>query len=324
MTSLTEIQHHLAQPMAQLNAMIATATQSSSPLMNSILENYLSVKGKQLRPMLVLLSAELFGGVNQVSLSAGASMELLHNATLIHDDVIDQSSTRRGKPTINSMWDNHISVLVGDFMITAALECCANSGNINIIKALARVGSELSTGEINQIDTARHRNITEAEYMKIVSSKTASLFETCVEVGALSAGATSQQTKAIMQYAKLLGICFQIKDDTFDYFDNDKVGKPTGNDLLEGKVTLPLIYALSRTELPHHHAMNTLVAKDVLNPNDVAQLVAFARNSGGIDYAYSVMQQLRNEAVSHLKCYGENNTTEALIALFDYIIAREL
>ena len=323
MTELSDIKATLQPELDRLNGIITATLQSDTELMNSIVEQYLRTKGKQLRPLLVLLSGRLFGGINERVLYAGAAIEMLHNASLIHDDVIDQATERRGVATISSVWSNHVAVLVGDFFVTGALRCAVRTGDSRILDTLAEMGGELSLGEINQYDNARTRDIDEDAYMTIISKKTASLFESCVAVGGYAQHAPEQALADLRRYARLMGICFQIKDDTFDYFDDPAVGKPTGNDLREGKITLPLIYALQRTDLAEHRQMRQLARKEQLTAVDIDCLVAFAKQAGGIDYAYATMQRLRTEAEAILAPYRPNDTIEAFRQIFAFIIQRK-
>ena len=323
MAKLKELKSKLQPELDKLNAIIKSTLQSDTELMNNIVEQYLRTKGKQLRPLLVLLSGQLFGGIDEKVLYAGAAIEMLHNASLIHDDVIDQATQRRGMSTINSVWSNHVAVLVGDFFVTGALRCAVKTGDVRILNTLATMGGDLSLGEINQYDNARTRNIDEATYMNIISKKTASLFESCVAVGGYARQADDDKIDDLRRYARLLGICFQIKDDTFDYFDDPDVGKPTGNDLREGKITLPLIYALQRTDMAEHDRMQQLAHKEELDTNDIEQLVEFAKKAGGIDYAFSTMERLRSEADEILDAYMPNDTIESFKGIFAYIIQRK-
>ena len=325
MISLDKIRASVTDELAQLNQIIATTLHSDTELMNSIVTRYLLTKGKQLRPLLVLLSGRLFGGINERVLYAGAAIEMLHNASLIHDDVIDQATERRGVETISSVWTNHVAVLVGDFFVTGALRCAVKAEDTRILEALALMGGDLSLGEIHQYDNARNHNIDEQTYLTIISKKTASLFESCVAVGGYAQNADGRQLDALRHYARLLGICFQIKDDTFDYYDDKAVGKPTGNDLREGKITLPLIYALQRADMPEHDAMNALVRKEQLTTADIENLVEFAKRAGGIDYAYSTMQRLRAEADQMLdEAFDASDTIDAFKLIFKYIIDRNI
>ena len=323
-TSLKHIQDQLAPELEALNDIIVTTLASSSELTNSIVTSYLKNKGKLLRPIVTLLSARLFGGINDKALQGAAALEMLHNASLIHDDVIDEATERRGEATINSVWSNHVAVLVGDFFVTGALRCGVATGDGRILSALADMGRDLSLGEIDQVDIARNHNIDEDTYMEIIRAKTASLFECCAAVGGYANDAPQTAIDELRRYARLLGICFQIKDDTFDYFNDPIVGKPTGNDLREGKVTLPLIYALRRDDMPEHDGMLALINKETLTSEDIDRLVDFAKRAGGIEYAYDTMVRLRDEASAILSPFQPDETVDLFREIFDYVIDRRL
>lgn len=323
-TSLKHIQDQLAPELEALNNIIVTTLASSSELTNSIVTSYLKNKGKLLRPIVTLLSARLFGGINDKALQGAAALEMLHNASLIHDDVIDEATERRGEATINSVWSNHVAVLVGDFFVTGALRCGVATGDGRILSALADMGRDLSLGEIDQVDIARNHNIDEDTYMEIIRAKTASLFECCAAVGGYANDAPQTAIDELRRYARLLGICFQIKDDTFDYFNDPIVGKPTGNDLREGKVTLPLIYALRRHDMPEHDEMLALINKETLTSEDIDRLVDFAKRAGGIEYAYDTMVRLRDEASAILSPFQPDETVDLFREIFDYVIDRRL
>lgn len=322
MGGMKKIQENIAPDLAKLNGIITTALESNSALMRQIVNKFLESKGKQIRPILVILSGRFFGEVNEKVLNAGAAIELLHNASLIHDDVIDESKERRGQPTINRIWDNHISVLVGDFFVSAALACAVKTESHRITAVLSRLGRELSLGEMSQIDNARQHNIDETTYFDIIRHKTASLFMCCVEVSGHATGADERELADLMKFTELLGLCFQIKDDIFDYFEDKSIGKPTGNDLREGKVTLPLIYALSKDSAAAREKMVELVKQNELSTEDIATLIEYAKAEGGIDYAYSTMERLRDEAFAILDTYPEKEVTEDFKSLFNYIIKR--
>ena len=310
--------------LAAMNDIIVTTLTSNSELTNNIVTSYLQNKGKLLRPIVTLLSAKFFGGINEKALQGAAALEMLHNASLIHDDVIDEATERRGLPTINNVWSNHVAVLVGDFFVTGALRCGVATGDGRILSALADMGRDLSLGEIDQVDIARNHNIDEATYMDIIRAKTASLFECCAAVGGFANDAPITSIDELRRYTRLLGICFQIKDDTFDYYNDPIIGKPTGNDLREGKVTLPLIYALNRTDMPEHDEMLALVNKETLTGDDIDRLIDFAKRAGGIDYAYEKMEHLRDEANDILSPYSPDETIEQFREIFDYVIERKL
>ena len=322
MGEVKKIQENIADDLSSLNDIIKKALESNSALMHQIVSKFLESKGKQIRPILVILSGRFFGGVNNKVLNAGAAIELLHNASLIHDDVIDESKERRGKPTINRIWDNHISVLVGDFFVSAALHCAVQTENHRITAVLSRLGRELSLGEMDQIDNARQHSIDEESYFNIIKHKTASLFKCCVEVSGHVNNANEKELADLMQFTEILGLCFQIKDDIFDYFEDKAIGKPTGNDLREGKVTLPLIYALSKKDAPQHNEMVALAKKNELSNEEIATLIEFAKNEGGIEYAYATMERLHNEAFAILDSYRERPVIDDFKTLFNYIIAR--
>lgn len=320
MTTLTQIQQAIAPELDKLNTCIARELQSSNDLMNQVVDNYLKAKGKQIRPIMVILAAKMYGNTNLHVINAAAAVELLHNASLIHDDVVDDSKTRRSRPTVNAVWDNHIAVLVGDFFVSTSLHLAISTGDIRIIDSLARLGRLLSLGEIDQIYNARYHRVEEDAYFEVITRKTASLFMSCVEMGAYATGASDSEVKRIREFARLLGQAFQIKDDIFDYFSDETIGKPTGNDLREGKITLPLIHALT-SHHPKATDMAEMSRRDVLTSDEINQLIEFAKEAGGIDYAYATMERLRDEAMQYLDM--SNPVSEDFIKLFDYIIERK-
>lgn len=323
MTNFDEIRDLISSDLERLQKIIKQSLSSNSPLLNEIVDKYLETKGKQIRPIIVVLSAKFFGAeVSDGVLCGAASVELLHNASLIHDDVIDETKQRRGHDTINNTWDNHIAVLVGDFFVSNALACAIRTNDFRVISTISELGKELSTGEIDQIDVATHHSIDEQTYFSIINKKTASLFQSCVKVGGYSVGASDIDIANLSKFVELLGLSFQIKDDIFDYFKDDAIGKPTGNDLREGKVTLPLIYALSHTESPRHEEMRRLADSDSLTTEQIETLIDFAKAEGGIEYAYATMERLRAEARSILEPYPDNEAKRAFLSLFDYIIKR--
>lgn len=323
MDQLSIIQKRLENELREMNEIIQSSLSTSNNLMNEVVTNYLSVKGKQIRPIMVILSAGLFGNVNNHVLHAGAALEMLHNASLIHDDVVDETSLRRGRATVNASWGNHIAVLVGDFFVSNALAAGIRTGNIEIISALSDLGKELSLGEIDQICNVREHHFDEESYFKMIRKKTASLFMNCVKMGAEAAGAAGDEYKPLFDYAELLGLCFQIKDDIFDYFEDSRIGKPTGNDLREGKVTLPLLYALANA--PHNVAtpMKELIKRGDLSDAEISGIIEFAKEYGGIDYAYARMREMQKVADILLAGYPDSEWKQSFRDLFEYIIARD-
>lgn len=324
MTTLESIQKSISPELKMLNERIVDALSTSNQLMNEVVETYLKTKGKQIRPILVMLSAKMFGSIDENVISAAAAVEMLHNASLIHDDVIDETKERRNNPTINCIWDNHIAVLVGDYFVSAALQQAISTQDPRIIAALSQLGAILSLGEIDQIYNAQSHILSEEAYFNVIKAKTASLFVACVAMGGYAVKASDAEIEKLKQFTNLLGLCFQIRDDVFDYFEDKKVGKPTGNDLREGKITLPLLHVLLNESLPLHKEMLALSHKDNLTTEEIATLINYAKNNGGIEYAYEKMTELRNRAVEIIEQLPDNEAREAFIAILDYIIARDL
>ncbi len=324
MTDIQTIRRSLAPDLESINALIAESLSSTNPLINEVIGRYLGHKGKQLRPMMVILTARLLNATaTQRLIASAASIEMLHNASLIHDDVIDQSSTRHGVPTINTIWDNHIAVLVGDYFVSAALQLVISTGDLRAIGTIASLGRLLSTGEMDQIHNATNHSLSEASYFETITHKTASLFVACVEMGAYASDADERTLDIMRRFARLFGQCFQIKDDIFDYFHSDSLGKPTGNDLREGKVTLPLLYALSLTDHPEHDKINGLLTRGSLSDEEIAGIIDFTIRVGGIEYAEATLRRLRDQAAGILAELGPDADTTWLLTLLDYIISRD-
>ncbi|MDE7462949.1 MAG: polyprenyl synthetase family protein [Muribaculaceae bacterium] len=324
MQPFEEIQKRLRPELDRMNEIIRQTLSTPNELMNQIVSQYLTVKGKQIRPVLVILSASFFGRVTEDTLYAGASLEMLHNASLIHDDVVDETSLRRGNPTINSEWGNHLAVLVGDFFVSNALAAGIRTGHLGIISALSDLGKELSLGEVDQICNVRDHNFDEESYINMIRKKTASLFMNCVRMGGETAGATPEQTAPIVEFAEHLGLCFQIRDDIFDYFDDARIGKPTGNDLREGKVTLPLLYALANaSDRRQAEEYKKLISRGNLSNEEIENVVEFAKANGGIEYAYDYMLQRRDKAITLLEQYPPSEWRDSFRDLFDFIIERD-
>ncbi len=319
---LSTIQQSIAVELKKLNERIASQLATTNPLMDAVVTNYLRTKGKQIRPIIVMLCAKMFGDINDNVISAAAAVELLHNASLIHDDVVDNSSMRRNAPTINSVWDNHIAVLLGDFFVSTSMQQAITTGDVRIIEALCELGRRLSMGELDQIYSARFHNLTEDAYFRIISYKTASLFVACARMGCYAVGAPEEEIDRMSRFAELLGQAFQIRDDVFDYFDGN-VGKPTGNDLREGKITLPLLHVLLDENLEHHDAMLELSRREQLAEPEIEILMAYARRHGGIRYAYETMERLRARAAEIISECPPSSAAQSLLEIFDYIIERK-
>ncbi len=322
-TTIEKIRFHLSDELASMNVIIRTSLSTSNPLMGRVVDQYLRTKGKQIRPLLVLMSAHLFGEINDSTLHAAASLEMLHNATLIHDDVVDNAEYRRKTPTINKDFDNRIAVLVGDFFVSTALQEAIRTKEMTAVLSVAELGKELSLGEIDQISNARDRAIDEKRYFEVIGKKTASLFMKCAKMGAETTRASKEEINCLIEYARLLGLCFQIKDDIFDYFEDKEVGKPTGNDLRENKISLPLIYAVNSSEGDESDRMRSLLQRGELTDEEIAMLITFAKEKGGIDYAYKVMERLRKEGDGILQKLPDNEWRSYFADLFDFTISRD-
>ena len=316
------LKERLAPELEAMNSLMRGSLNTDDPLMRTVVDQYLQTKGKQIRPILVLMSAKLFGGVNECTLHAAASLEMLHNASLIHDDVVDNSFFRRGKPTLNRDFDNRIAVLTGDFFVSNSLAEAIRTDDLRAISAIASLGKELALGEIDQISNARECSFDEDKYMDVISKKTASLFMNCIKLGAESADASEELVADAVEYGRLLGLCFQIKDDIFDYFEDKEVGKPTGNDLRENKVSLPLLYAIRTAPAAESEKMKSIIRRGDLSDEEIATLIESAKKMGGIDYAYSVMERLRRESEDILRCLPDNEWRISFAELFDFTIMR--
>lgn len=323
MNDMKKIQECLGPELDEMNAIIVETLRTSNQMMDDIVTRYLKIKGKQIRPILVILSARMFGSVSREVLLAGAALEMLHNASLIHDDIVDETALRRGMPTINATMGNHIAVLVGDYFVSNALAAGIRTGDIRVISALSALGKELSLGEIDQICNARDHALDESSYFGMIRQKTASLFMNCVRMGAELGGATQEDLEKLVRYAELLGLCFQIKDDIFDYYEDTRIGKPTGNDLREGKVTLPLLYALRTAPEPEARPMRDLLLEGTLSGDDINRLIEFAKAHGGIDYAYFRMRDMQREGEKILSTLPNTESRKAFGNIFDFIISRD-
>lgn len=316
------LKERLAPELEAMNSLMRGSLNTDDSLMRTVVDQYLQTKGKQIRPILVLMSAKLFGGLNKSTLHAAASLEMLHNASLIHDDVVDNSFFRRGKPTLNRDFDNRIAVLTGDFFVSNSLAEAIRTDDLRAISAIASLGKELALGEINQISNARECSFDEEKYMDVISKKTASLFMNCIKLGTESADASEEMVADAVEYGRLLGLCFQIKDDIFDYFEDKEVGKPTGNDLRENKVSLPLLYAIRTAPAAESEKMKGIIRRGDLTDEEIATLIEFAKETGGIDYAYSVMEGLRRESEAILSRLPDNEWRGYFADLFNFTIMR--
>lgn len=302
----------------------AEALSTDNPMLESVNEYVLQKSGKQLRPMLVLLSAKLCGKVNQSTIYGALSLELLHTASLIHDDVVDDTLERRGKPSVNARWTNKIAILSGDYILSKSLGCATSTNNLSILKSIANIGMQLSDGELLQLVNARISESSEANYFNIIRKKTALLFSTCSEVGGLSVNADEQALAHLRNFGEYLGICFQIKDDIFDYFEDIQIGKPTGNDIRDGKVTLPLIYALMNSQGEIRENVLSMVNNRDFSIENIQTITRFAHENGGVDYALKQMEMYKNKAIEELNGFADSDVKKSLVLSAEYSASREI
>ena len=292
-----------------------------NPLLREIILHVNKQRGKQMRPMMVLLFGKMFGEVSDTTYSAALALELLHTASLVHDDVVDDNMQRRGQASVNAIYNNKLAVLVGDYLLSTALVFTGRCGDPRITNIVGALGQTLADGEIFQMFHSHEKLVSEEVYFEIIRKKTASLFSSCAEIGALSAGAQPNEADRARQIGEYIGICFQIRDDIFDYYSND-VGKPTGNDMREGKLTLPIIYAVRTEGDDRIREMINRLKSGELSEAEIGDLIEFAKAKGGIEYAERTMQEYRQKAIDLLPANIDEDIRSAIIAYMDAVINR--
>ena len=322
MDYLATIQAPIRQEIDDFSVYFKQQFTSNVDLLNSALSYISESAGKLMRPMLVLLVAKSLGKVTERAFAAASAMELLHSASLLHDDVIDDSDKRRGRPSLNIAFNNNIAVLTGDYLFSQALNNAAKTGDIRIIEELAKLGKELSSGEVMQVELEKEGTYSEENYFKVIYNKTASLFVCSALCAVYSADGNDKYASAFENYGKCVGMCFQIKDDIFDYFNND-IGKPTGSDMREGKITLPALYVLNNSKntvlIPIKEKLSNGINLDEL---EIETLIDIAKNEGGVEYANASIEKFRTEAIISLPKDISPDLYEALVAYLDYVINR--
>ena len=301
-----------------------TSLEHQDGLLSQVLMFIKQRSGKRMRPMLMLLVAKAFGRVSEVTQHAAIGLELLHTASLVHDDVVDESGERRGQASVNAFYDNKVAVLVGDYILSTALLHVSYTSSDRIVSGLAELGRTLSDGEILQLENISNQTISEEAYYEVIKRKTAALFEACTEIGALSVGASKDDVEQARLFGLHLGMAFQIRDDIFDYYESNDIGKPTGNDMAEGKLTLPVIHAVLATDNGAMKDLALKVKKGEVTPEEVAQLVAFTKENGGIEYAEAKMREFKNKAIGFIEeKIQDAEIKQALSAYLDYVIERK-
>lgn len=324
MDKLAAIRQPVLQEMAQYKALFDNALTHDDDFLGQALDYVRRRQGKMMRPLLVVLMARELGDVSVDSLRSAVTLELLHTASLVHDDVVDESGERRGQRSVNAVYDNKVAVLVGDYLLSTSLLQAAMTGNIGVVEIISRLGGTLSEGEIYQLANIRNEAITEEAYFHIIHHKTAALFAACAELGAISADADAEYVARAKRFGEIVGLCFQIRDDIFDYYADNRIGKPTGNDMREGKLTLPAIYAINNADNQEVRALAMRVKNGEATADDIAALVDYTKAHGGIEYAQRRMEELHAQALSLLDSWHNAEVREALRGYIDFVVERSL
>ena len=325
MDYLSLIKQPIEAELADFIELFNKSMEHSDGLLAQALDHIRQRAGKRMRPMLILLMARNFGKVTEVTQHSAVGLELLHTASLVHDDVVDESGERRGQASVNATYNNKVAVLVGDYILSTALLHVSYSHSEEIVRYLAELGRVLSNGEILQLNSISNEEISEDVYYQVIKQKTAALFSACAGIGALSANASPVAVEEAKRFGENLGIIFQIRDDIFDYYDSKEIGKPTGNDMAEGKLTLPVIHALKSTDDAEMMKLARKVKSHEITIEEIARLVAFTKENGGIEYADKRMWDFHAECMNFLDTYVEDKDIyDALKAYLDYVIERKM
>lgn len=324
MDYLATIRRPIATEMNDFVVLFNESLTHGDGLLEHVLSHIRKRGGKRMRPMLILLSAKNYGEISEVTQNAALGLELLHTASLVHDDVVDESSERRGQASVNATYDNKVAVLVGDYILSTALLRVALSNNHQIVQQLAELGRTLAAGEILQLSNISNQEISEEIYYQVIDKKTAVLFEACAGLGAISVGVNNEEVEKAKKFGHNIGMIFQIRDDIFDYYDSKEIGKPTGNDMTEGKLTLPVIYALNHSDLQSMHQLAKKVKLGTINADEIAVLVEFTKQYGGIEYAERKMEEFAKEAQKYIDECVKPELKAAYTAYLDYVIQRKL
>lgn len=325
MDKLAEIRRPIERELKEYRAIFEQTLKHENPLLRVALEHLLNRQGKMMRPMLVLLSAKLVGEVNESVLHAAVSLEMLHTASLVHDDVVDESDRRRGQKSVNALLDNKAAVLVGDFLLSKALYHAAATGSNRVVTWVSELGQTLADGELLQLANLDITDISEENYFEVISKKTASLFSTCAKAGALLAGGGEEVVHELEDFGQQVGICFQMRDDLLDYDNQHDTGKPAGNDMIEGKLTLPVIHALLKTEDEAMRALALRVRRGEASDEEINRLVRFTIDNGGLLYTEKLLDKIAYSSTQAL-CLSERNSivADALQKYVSFVVGRDL
>ena len=323
MSTIKKIKAPIANELKEFEPYFKKSLQSDVPLLGTILNYLYRTKGKQLRPIFVFLSAKLHGETNEFSKLAACSVELLHTATLVHDDVVDESYERRGTFSVNALWKNKLAVLVGDYILSKGLLLQLENKKYNFLHLISRAVQDMAEGEILQIKKSRKLDIDDETYFEIIRKKTASLIATSMAIGAASSTENEEVVEKMYKVGQDAGIAFQIKDDIFDYQAKGLIGKPTGNDIKEKKITLPLLYVLNNSENSERKRILRLIKRKNKNSKVVEELIQLVKEKGGLEYAEQKMIEFKDKAIEGLKEFQDGEARESLIALMNYITTRK-
>ncbi len=321
MNNLDQIKAPIDEHLKVFESKFREAMRSSVPLLDTIMTYIVKRKGKQIRPIFVFFSASLFNGVNESTYRAASLVELLHTATLVHDDVVDDSDERRGFFSINALWKNKIAVLVGDYLLSRGLLLSVENKDYHLLEIVSTAVKEMSEGELLQIEKTRNLNLSEEVYFDIIRKKTASLIASCCAIGAASAGASPEQVEQMRLFGEKAGIAFQMKDDLLDYGDED-IGKPTGIDLKEKKLTLPIIYTLNNADKATRNRIINIIKNEHHKKAKVTEVVNYVNSHNGIAYTRDKMNAIKQEALDILNQMPESTIKPSMQALVDFIIDR--
>ncbi len=323
MSSLKKIKAPIKKEMQEFEKFFKNSMKSKVPLLDIITNYIIRRKGKQLRPIFVFLTAKLHGKITKSTYNAASMIELMHTATLVHDDVVDESYQRRGFFSINALWKNKIAVLIGDYLLSKGLLLSVENKEFDMLKIVSDAVREMAEGELLQIEKARKLNTNEEIYFDIIRKKTATLLASCTAAGTKSSGVSDDIVEKMRQFGENIGIAFQIKDDLFDYQKKNLTGKPSGNDIQEKKVTLPLLYSLNNSKNGDYRKITKLIKKHNKNPKTIQTIIDFVNKTGGIDYAEKKMHEYKEKALTIINEYPDSEVKTALLELVDYTIERK-
>ncbi len=307
----------------EFNRLFSESLTSSNALLQEVTSHILHRNGKRMRPVLMLLLARLYGEVPRETLYAAVSLELLHTASLVHDDVVDESLERRGQPSVNAVFNNKVAVLVGDYLLATCLVQAAQTGNQQIIEVISHLGKDLSEGELLQLSNLSSKTFSEETYFSVIRKKTAALFSACTTTAILSVNAEEEAVRFAREFGECIGVCFQIRDDIFDYYEGADIGKPTGHDMLEGRLTLPLLHTLNICDNNEMKERATRVRNSEATATDIESLIGFAREKGGIEYACQIMERYKERAEKLLEGFPDTPVKRSLIEYLNFLIHRD-